>query len=249
MTIGRAVAAEEDTRERFEARQYVDAAGEKLPYRLLKPKNYDASQRYPLVLFLHGAGERGSDNTKQLVHGMADFSSDAVMNKYPAFVVAPQCPDERKWVEVPWTDEEHAMPKEPSVALRQTFELLEALSKEFSIDADRIYITGLSMGGFGTWDAIQRKPDLFAAAAPVCGGGDTNYAARIKDVPVWAFHGDQDDAVKVRRSRDMIAAIKAAGGQPKYTEYPGVGHDSWTATYRDPELYQWLFAQKRPPKR
>jgi predicted peptidase len=163
-------------------------------------------------------------------------------------VIAPQCPDNQQWVEVPWTADEHRMPKEPSRPLAQTLELVTALQNEFSIDPDRLYITGLSMGGFGVWDAIQRQPDLFAAAAPVCSGGDATLAKQIKDVPVWAFHGDRDEAVKVRRSRDMIAAIQAAGGQPKYTEYKGVGHDSWTATYKDPELYKWLFAQKRSAK-
>jgi predicted peptidase len=179
---------------------------------------------------------------------MADFASDKIMETYPAFVIAPQCPEGKQWVEVPWTLDEHRMPEEPSTPLRQSLELVAALQKEFSIDPARLYITGLSMGGFGVWDAIQRHPDLFAAGATVCSGGDATLAKRIKDVPVWAFHGDEDGVVKVRRSRDMIAALKAAGGSPKYTEYKGVGHDSWTATYRDPELYKWLFAQKRTVK-
>lgn len=245
IVMAQAVGKAQDARERFEKLEFTDSAGEKLPYRLLRPKGYDPNQKYPLVVFFHGAGERGTDNTVQLVHGMGDFASDKIRESYPAFVIAPQCPDKLQWVEVPWTAEEHQMPKEPSQPLRQTLELVGELQKEFSIDPQRLYITGLSMGGFGVWDAIQRHPDLFAAAAPICSGGDATLAKQIKDVPVWAFHGDEDGVVKVRRSRDMIAGIKAAGGEPKYTEYQGVGHDSWTATFKDPELYKWLFAQKR----
>lgn len=234
-----------DNRDRFEARTFTDAAGGKLNYRLLKPKDYDANKKYPLVLFLHGAGERGDDNKKQLVHGMNDFAADEVMAKYPCFVVAAQCPNDAKWVEVDWSATKHTAPEEPSPAMQKSFETLEALQKEFSIDAKRIYITGLSMGGYGTWDAIERKPEYFAAAAPICGGGDVGNAKKLTKIPLWAFHGDQDGAVKVERTRDMIAAIKAAGGEPKYTEYPGVGHDSWSKTYSNPEFYAWLFAQQR----
>lgn len=249
MSIVTASADAADFRERFEKREYVDADGQKLPYRLLKPRDYDAKKQYPLVILLHGAGERGTDNTAQLVHGAGDFASDRIMESYPAFVIAPQCPVDKQWVEVPWTADEHRMPEQPATPLRQTLELMAELQKELSIDARRLYITGLSMGGFGAWDAIQRHPDRFAAAAVVCSGGDETLAKTIKDVPVWAFHGEEDGAVKVRRSRDMIAALKAAGGQPKYTEYPGVGHNSWTATYSDPELYKWLFAQRRTEKK
>lgn len=231
-----------DANARFEKRDFADG---KLPYRLLKPRAYEANKKYPLVIFLHGAGERGSDNMKQLVHGMGQFASDEVMEKYPAFVAAPQCPDGQQWVNVPWSADEHTMPKEPSDSMQHVFELIDALRKEFSVDEKRIYITGLSMGGFGTWDAIERKPELFAAAAPICGGGDVAQAKAIKDVPVWAFHGDDDGVVKVRRSRDMIAAIKAAGGKPRYTEYPKVGHFSWGPAYNDPELYAWMFDQQR----
>ncbi len=235
-----------DDRERFEARTYTDAAGTKLLYRLLKPKDYDPKRRYPVVVFLHGAGERGNDNFAQLKHGMADFASDAVREKYPAFVIAPQCPVNQRWVEVDWGAEKHDMPEKPASPMRLTLGALEQLGKEFSFDPDRLYITGLSMGGYGAWDALQRHPGMFAAAIPICGGGDPKYAVKFAKVPVWAFHGDKDTAVRPERSREMIAALKAAGGAPKYTEYENTGHDSWSATYRNPEVYAWLFAQQRP---
>ena len=125
-----------------------------------------------------------------------------------------------------------------------TLALIDSLGKEVSIDQQRVYVTGLSMGGFGVWDAIQRRPKLFAAAVPICSGGDTALAPSIKHLPIWAFHGDSDTTVKPQRLRDIIAALKAAGGQPRYTEYPNTGHNSWTATYANREVYAWLFAQK-----
>lgn len=248
MSSGFQTASAADAAERFEKREFSDAHGGQLLYRLLKPNPYDSNKKYPLVIFLHGAGERGNDNTKQLVHGMNDFASDKIMKSYPAFVIAPQCLEEKQWVNVSWSADKHTMPEKPAEPLRQTMDVVEALQKEFSIDKDRLYITGLSMGGYGTWDAIQRYPDRFAAAAPICGGGDVTGAEAFKHVPVWAFHGDQDTAVKVGRSREMIEALKKAGGSPKYTEYKGVGHDSWSATYRDEEFYKWMFAQKRQEK-
>lgn len=231
-------------RERFEARIFTNG-GASLPYRLLRPKDYDANQRYPLVMFFHGAGERGNDNVKQLVHGMNDFASDDVMAKYPCFVVAPQCPNGVQWVDTPWTADAHTMPDTPTEPLRLSLELITSLQAEFSIDENRLYVTGLSMGGFGVWDAVQRHPNRFAAAVPVCSGGDPSFAEQLAPLAVWVFHGDADTTVKPKRSRDMIAALKAAGGSPKYTEYPGVGHNSWAATYADREMYAWLFAQKR----
>jgi predicted peptidase len=180
---------------------------------------------------------------------MNEFAADEIMDKYPAFVVAPQCPDGKQWVDVSWSADSHTMPKEPAEPLRQSLDLIAALQKEFAIDKSRIYVTGLSMGGFGAWDAIQRRPEFFAAAVPVCGGGDAALAEKnsekIKDVPVWAFHGAEDGAVKPKRSRDMIAALKKAGGSPKYTEYEKVGHNSWEKAYVDAKMYEWLFAQKK----
>ena len=233
----------------FEAREFTGADGKVLKYRLLKPIDFDAKadppQKYPLVLFLHGAGERGDDNVRQLIHGGRNFADEALRKRYRAFVVAPQCPDKKKWVEVPWDAQEHTMPAEPSESLALTLELLESLQKEFPIDDGRLYGVGLSMGGFGTWDILQRKPELLAAAAPICGGGDPAFAAGFKSTPVWAFQGGADLLVVPRRSRDMIAALKAVGGRPIYTEYEGVGHDSWTPTFDNRQTWDWLFAQRK----
>jgi len=229
----------------FEARTYDSPNGGQLKYRLMTPENYDPKQKYPLVLFLHGAGERGDDNTVQLVHGMKDFASDENRAKYPCFVMAPQCPNGKKWAEVDWGADTHKTPAEPSDPMRLTLEVIAGLEKQFSIDTKRLYVTGLSMGGYGTWDLIARKPNMFAAAIPICGGGDETDAAKISKIPIWVFHGDKDGAVKVERSRRMVKAIEAEGGKPKYTEYAGVGHDSWSRTYADPNVFEWLFSQKR----
>jgi predicted peptidase len=138
------------------------------------------------------------------------------------------------------------MAEKPAEAMRMVLELVGALQMEYSqIDPKRIYVTGLSMGGFGTWDVIQRKPDLFAAAVPICGGGDVSKAEKIALIPIWAFHGAEDLLVLPKWSRDMINAIRKAGGNPKYTEYPGVGHQSWIKAYSEPELFIWLFSQKK----
>jgi predicted peptidase len=177
------------------------------------------------------SGERGKDNDRQLVHGVVEFAKEENRKKYPCILIAPQCPAKSFWTA-----------KEPS---RLVLELIPALQKELSIDAKRIYITGLSMGGYGTWDFVARRPELFAAAVPICGGGNPKTAEKLAKVPIWAFHGDNDRAVPVERSRAMIKAIEKAGGKPKYTEYKGVGHDSWTRTYRDAKMLAWMFEQKK----
>ncbi len=239
--VGRVAAADLP----LEKRTYTDPKGKVLLYRLLKPEDYDARKSYPLVLFLHGAGERGDDNTKQLVHGVPEFAKPENRKKYPCFLAAPQCPGKSKWVEVDWSAASHQQPAEPAEPTRLTLEMIAALQKEFSIDPKRIYVTGLSMGGYGTWDIIARRPELFAAAVPICGGGDETTAPRIAKLPIWVFHGAKDTAVKPSRSRNMIEALKKAGGAPRYTEYPNEGHGSWVPAYRDPEMMRWLFDQKR----
>jgi predicted peptidase len=232
----------QDPVQEFSAKEYAGPGG-KLLYRLYLPPN-PGGEKMPLILFLHGAGERGDDNAAQLKNCMKQFL--AMQKKYPSYIVAPQCPKGKKWNEVDWQAASHATPEKPSDPFASLIPLLESLQKELPVDAKRLYVTGLSMGGYGTWDLISRLPDTFAAAAPICGGGDETKAAAIAKVPQWIFHGGADKVVKPERSRNMVAALKKAGAEPKYTEYEGVGHNSWDKAYAEPDFWPWLFSQKKP---
>jgi predicted peptidase len=219
-------------------------------YRLLRPASVAGDERdghrYPLVLFLHGAGERGNDNLKQLKYLPTWLADPALRQRHPCFVLAPQCRMDERWVDVSWADEKSTpQPTTPTVDLAAATKAIEQTLMREAVDPARIYLTGLSMGGYGTWDLAARMPDRFAAILPVCGGGDDRVADRIAALPIWCFHGDADTAVPVDRSRTMIAAVKAAGGRPIYSELPGVGHDSWTPAYRDGFVLDWLFSQRR----
>jgi predicted peptidase len=231
--------------DRFQARIYNSKKQTRLPYRLLVPKNYARTIKYPLVLFLHGSDERGTDNKKQLYVGLDVFASEAMTERYQCFIAAPQCPTDMKWADVDWKADRHTMRDIPTEALAMAIELVRELPKEFSIDTSRVYVTGYSMGGYGSWEAIQRRPDLFAAAVPVCGGGDESQAARIARIPVWAFHGALDQIVKVARSRNMVNSIVMAGGMPRYTEYPDINHFCWGLAFSNPEMFDWLFKQRK----
>jgi predicted peptidase len=234
-----------DPLKEFEARVFESSENPKLPYRLLKPADYDPQKKYPLVLFLHGAGERGDDNAIQLVHGARNFVDPAMRRRHPAFVVFPQCAAEKKWVEVPWNRTPLKVPEDPGDTMRALFALVTSLQQEFPIDESRIYGVGLSMGGFGLWDMLQRKPELFTAGIPICGGGDPATAERFHATPVWVFHGGADPLVPAGLSQEMVKALQAAGGQPIYTEYEDVGHDSWTQTFDNRLVWDWLFAQQK----
>lgn len=239
------LAAAGDATTNFEPRTYQGPQGQKLPYLLLKPADYraEAGKRYPLLVFLHGAGERGTDNGLQILHGREFFLAAA--KEHGCFVVAPQCPPNARWVEIDWAARSHRMPEKPSVPMGLLLDLLPKVMNEFAIDPQRVYVMGLSMGGYGTWDMIQRRPELFAAAVPICGGGDVTLAPSIARVPVWTFHGGRDGVVPTSRSRDMIEAMRKSGGKPRYTESPEVGHDEWNVAFKEPELAKWLFAQQR----
>ena len=172
--------------------------------------------------------------------------SGEAAKKHPCFFVAPQCPVGSKWCEVPWDFRtSHKTPGEPSKPMRLTLELLASLEKAFSIDPARRYVTGLSMGGFGSFDLCVRRPKDFAAAVPICGGADDSRASEMAGIAFWVFHGSNDGAVPVARSRSAVEALKKAGAKVKYTEYAGMGHDSWTKAYYEPGLAEWLFGQKR----
>jgi predicted peptidase len=212
-----------------------------LPYRLLKPVNPGAKEVFPLVVFLHGAGERGNDNEAQIKHISDLFLDPKYRGKYPCYVLAPQCAKGQLWAE---HNKDGSMKAGPTPTMELVIELIEKVSKEYAVDQNRIYITGVSMGGFGTWDLMARFPDKFAAAVPICGGGDGRTAEKIKHIPVWAFHGAKDDVVSPKRSRSMIKSLQSAGGLPGYTEYPDVQHNSWVYAYQEPHLLPWLFKQK-----
>jgi predicted peptidase len=228
------------------SRNEFQSGGATLRYRLCAAAESTSGTKPPLVLYLHGAGERGDDNAAQLKHGVVEFHRRQAT--HPCVVLAPQCPAGRKWVEVDWGDSSGSatFPSEPSEPLRLAIAVMDGLIAAGRVDPDRLYVTGLSMGGYGTWYAAGMPGSRFAAAAPICGGGDPAWAKRYLGLPLWAFHGDDDRAVPVGRSREMIAAVRAAGGEPKYTEYPAVGHDCWTRTYADDAFHEWLFAQRRP---
>lgn len=225
-------------------RETVEAGDHTLRYIKVQPGKIEPGKAYPLVLFLHGAGGRGKDNSGQMKDGGVQHFT-RLQDRYPHYLIAPQVPPGQLWVDTPWKLREHTMPEEPTTWMRMTLELVDRMLKEAPVDAARVYVTGLSMGGFGTWDAVQRRPNLFAAAVPVCGGGDTAQAPRIKRVPLWITHGDKDNVVLTKRSRDMVAALRAAGGSPRYEEFPNTGHNAWKPTYSNPKLYTWLFQQKR----
>ncbi len=229
----------------FEARIFNDPAGD-LPYRLLIPAGYDAAQKYPLVLALHGAGERGNDNCNQFGQpGPLNFASTEAAAKYPAFVVFPQCPSGQQWVDTPWANGSYVLSNVPvSNEISAVLKVLVELQQEFSIDANRLYVTGISMGGFGTWDIMVRNPDLFAAGVPMSGSGSPSSAALIKSLPIWNFHGNTDTVVPTLGSQEMVAALKAVDSPVVYTEYPG-GHDGWTTQYNADGLVDWLFSQAR----
>ncbi len=236
----------------YQKKEYTNMQGQILPYRILYPNHYDQTKKYPLVLFLHGAGERGNDNEKQLTHGAKLFLQEDVRTQFPAIVIFPQCPTEGFWgsVKVDRTKSPHAfefnyMESETS-SLASSIALVKQIAKYESVDRSRVYITGLSMGGMGTFEAVYRYPKLFAAAMPICGGGDAvHYNKKIKQIPFWVFHGADDAVVGVDNSRVMVERLKVIGAKVKYTEYPGINHNSWDNAFAEPAFLSWMFSNKK----
>lgn len=197
-------------------------------YLLYLPRDYqtDQSRRWPVILFLHGAGERGNDLKKVKKHGPPKLIENG--RQFPAIIVSPQCPAKQWW------------------NVTELTALLDHIAENYRVDDRRIYLTGLSMGGYGSWALAASEPDRFAAVAPICGGGDPDQAAKLKSLPIRAYHGSADQTVKPDQSRQMVDAVNKAGGNATLTIYQGVGHDSWSRTYDDPEFWKWLFQQRRP---
>lgn len=234
----------------FESSVYKDANGGEIPYRLLRPlPDQDANQTlFPLVLVLHGLGDRGTDNVSQLRQGVADVFMDRLNRaKYPAFVVVPQCPSSAKWVDIDWSKDTHTFNPVPSEPIRMVLGLLDSLRKDLPIDGNRIYVTGMAQGGFGVWDIITRRPELFAAAVPVSGGGDDSKAAQLKGIQIRAYHGEKDYVVKPVWSSRMVEAVQKAGGTAQFTLVAGMGYeDLWRKVFDDnPATLKWLFVQSK----
>lgn len=228
-----------------EAREWKAPNGTVVKYRWHAPASPEPGKTYPLVLFLHGAGERGTDNAAQLKHGVTPILEGAQKLGEPCFLIAPQCPPDLWWAPIDRKTMKLDPAAKPNSVLDAVLALTAEVSKTQPVDPQRFYVTGLSMGGFGTWNLLAQVPERIAAAMPICGGGEPAQATKFKDVPLWAFHGEADPVVPVKTTRDMIAALEKAGGKPKATYYPNVQHDSWTQTYANPKVLKWLFAQRR----
>jgi len=211
------------------------------PYRLMKPANRNTTA--PLVIFLHGAGERGNDNQRQLTYLPERFLDAPHLNTRNCFVLAPQCPLDDAWAPFGPRTTESA---DQTPAMQAAIATIRKVLSEEKIDTSRIYLTGLSMGGYGSWDLAARHPEWFAAVIPICGGGDPGSAEKLAGLPIWAFHGDKDQIVPESASSEMVVAIRNAGGRPAYTVLPGVGHGSWPYAYGVRGAMDWMFAQRNP---
>lgn len=215
-----------------------------LPYRIYVPFNYSPDKSYPLFINLHGAGHRGNDNIKQL-RFVEPLLKSAELPVDDAIIIVPQCPEDNKWADTDWARGSYSLASTPeSNELKALVELIGQLQETYNVDAKRIYACGFSMGGYGTWNLLMNHPDLFCAGVAMCGAADPSQAATLAKIPVWAVHGVKDPTVPVQGSRDVVEAIKAAGGTMiNYTELPDHEHDVWTDTYTNTEIFNWLFAQ------
>jgi predicted esterase len=226
--------------------------GDTMPYRILFPEGYDRTKQYPLVLFLHGAGERGKDNEKQLVHGAKLFLKKENRRDYPCIVLVPQCPANSFWASAKVNRDQlpirltydYSAPMTKGLTMARA--LLHDILETEAVDKRRVYVAGLSMGGMGTFELVWREPELFAAAVPICGGGDAKaYTERLPNVPFRIFHGSADAVVGVAESRNMVAALQAGGADVSYIEYPSVNHNSWDYAFWEGDFLGWVFSRKR----
>lgn len=236
----------------FEKRVFVNQKGDSLLYRILYPINYERGKKYPLVFFLHGAGERGNDNKKQLTHGANLFLDQENREKFPSIVVFPQCPEDKYWIDVSIRKELFGKGDpnfsqsidQPSEQLDLVNELSEMIIKTENVDEKRLYIMGLSMGGFGTFETIGRWPKKYAAAVAICGGGNLSLAEKYAPhTAIWITHGGKDDIVPPILSKRVYEVLKEEGADVKYTLYPEANHNSWDPTFAEPELLPWLFSK------
>jgi predicted peptidase len=222
----------------FVEKHYKNADGHDSPYVVFVPHDYDGTKEVPVILFLHGSGETKGDKSNKMPVEVGIGTAIKKREKtFPFLTIIPRAEMGANGRGRTWgVNSDNA---------NRALAMLDAVTKEYKTDPKKVYLTGLSMGGMGTWSIATAHPDMFAAIVPICGRGNPKQAEKLKDLPIWAFHGDADKSVNVSGSRDMIAAIKKAGGHPKFTEYPGVGHNSWDKAYGTDEMYVWLLKQSK----
>ena len=234
----------------FTKEMLVSEDGYTLPYRLYIPRDYDCGAFYPLMLFMHGAGERGCGNEAQVEVALPHVFDDPDSPAYNSIIIAPQCPEDKQWVYTPWDKGNYTcVDVVESRELQAVIEIIKNVCNEYNVDKSRIYVTGLSMGGFASWDLMARHPRLFAAGMPVCGGGDPTRAKALAEIPIRTFHGFLDDVVPAEGTREMYSAVKAQGkGKITYTEFMDGDHAIWDRVYMNKTNIKWLFSQVKPQK-
>ncbi len=242
------------TMERYQSASIADKEGNSLPYRILFPEDYDKTKKYPLILFLHGAGERGDDNMKQLTHGGNLFLEDSFRKAFPAIVVFPQCPEDKYWINISIREELfgngnpdfHQSLAPPTPELLLTQQLVDQVIRTEAVDVNRLYVMGLSMGSFGTFEILGRWPERYAAAVAICGGGNLEMAKNYsKTTAVWITHGAQDDVVPYVLSERVYQVLKEQEAEVRFTLFPEANHNAWDPTFELPGLMQWLFSHSK----
>lgn len=235
----------------FEKAAFVKGK-DSIGYRILYPEHFDAAQQYPLVFFLHGRGESGSDNEKQLINGAKLFLKPEIRKQFPAIVIFPQCAEDSYWANVKIKEEANGKRNfvfvkggKPTKAMKALLGLLNEQLKKSYVDKHRVYAGGLSMGGMGTYELLRRKPKVFAAAFAICGGDNLENVDRYKKVPLWIFQGGKDDVVNPAYSTAIANQLKIVGKEVKFTLYPDANHNSWDAAFAEPELLTWLFGHQK----
>ena len=235
----------------FEKELFVNK-NDTLNYRILKPLNFDSNKKYPVHLFLHGAGEVGDDNELQLTHGADLFLKKENRTNYNSWVIFPQCAKNDYWANMVYVPENNEslvqMKKKNTVnpSLGLVIQLMDTFIEQNNVDKNRIYVSGLSMGGMGTFEILHRRPEMFAAATPICGDGIEEYAKiYAKKVPLWIFHGSDDTVVSPKYSLKMAKAVIEAGGSPKITFYENVGHDSWNNAFEEKDFLKWIHSKSK----
>jgi predicted peptidase len=236
----------------YEKKEFIQN-GDTMPYRILLPLHFDKNKKYPIVFFLHGAGERGNDNEKQLVHGGSIFLADSIREKYPAIIVFPQCAANSFWANVDFHFDTTTRKgvilfkkdSEPTTSMKLAVALFKNIGSTYRLDKSKLYIGGLSMGGMGTFEMVKRMPGTFAAAFAICGGADTSTAKQLTETAWWIFHGLKDNVVDPIFSQNMATALKENGAEVRLTLYPEDGHDSWDDAFKEPEFFSWIFAHHK----